>query len=175
MGNGKINKKQSKRQSTKVRCKVEKKVREHARKLKKEKKKNPGKFLKSKKDPGVPNNCPFKDQVLAEAQEAIEKRNADKEKRRLELKEMRKTGKIKKITELRGQTLESLAAGAARRGKMFEGQENITARAQKEGCTDRSAKAYYRLNLFYPQLSLNKTCVFFQGVSQGCDCCRCCA
>merc|ERR1719341_1356847 len=27
---------------------------------------------------------------------------------------------------------------------MFEGQENITARAQKEGCTDRSAKAYYR-------------------------------
>ena len=158
MGNGKINKKQSKRQSTKVRCKVEKKVREHARKIKKEKKKNPGKFLKSKKDPGVPNNCPFKDQVLAEAQEAIEKRNADKEKRRLELKEMRKTGKIKKITELRGQTLESLAAGAARRGKMFEGQENITARAQKEGCTDRSAKAYYRLKLFYPRLSLNKTC-----------------
>merc|ERR1711962_749617 len=114
------------------------------RKLKKEKKKNPGKFLKSKKDPGVPNNCPFKDQVLAEAQEAIEKRNADKEKRRLELKEMRKTGKMKKITELRGQTLESLAAGAARRGKMFEGQQNITARAQQEGCTDRSAKAYYR-------------------------------
>merc|ERR1712130_137124 len=61
-----------------------------------------------------------------------------------ELREMRKTGKLKKITELRGQTLESLAAGAARRGKMFEGQENITARAQKEGCTDRSAKAYYR-------------------------------
>ena len=149
MGNGKSCKKQSKRVSTKVRCKVEKKVREHAKKIKKEKKKNPGKFLKSKKDPGVPNNCPFKDQVLSEAQEAIEKRNADKEKRRLELKEMRKTGKMKKITELRGQTLESLAAGAARRGKMFEGQENITARAQKEGCTDRSAKAYYRLNLFY--------------------------
>jgi len=144
MGNGKSCKKQSKRQSTKLRCKVEKKVKEHARKLKKEKKKNPGKFLKSKKDPGVPNNCPFKDQVLAEAQEAIEKRNADKEKRRLELKEMRKTGKMKKITELRGQTLESLAAGAARRGKMFEGQQNITARAQQEGCTDRSAKAYYR-------------------------------
>jgi len=141
---GKGCKKQSKRVSTKVRCKVEKKVRDHAKKIKREKKKNPGKFLKGKKDPGVPNNCPFKDQVLAEAQEAIEKRNADKEKRRLELKEMRKTGKIKKITELRGQTLESLAAGAARRGKMFEGQENVTARAQKEGCTDRSAKAYYR-------------------------------
>ena len=155
MGNGKSCKKQSKRQSTKLRCKVEKKVKEHARKIKKEKKKNPGKFMKSKKDPGVPNNCPFKDQVLAEAQEAIEKRNADKEKRRLELKEMRKTGKMKKITELRGQTLESLAAGAARRGKMFEGQENITARAQMEGCTDRSAKAYYRYVPLLEPLSLN--------------------
>ena len=43
--------------------KVEKKVKEHHRKLKKEMKKNPGKFKKSKKDPGVPGNCPFKDQV----------------------------------------------------------------------------------------------------------------
>ena len=79
MGNGKSCKKQSKRQSTKLRCKVEKKVKEHARKLKKEKKKNPGKFLKSKKDPGVPNNCPFKDQVLAEAQEAMRRALASAE------------------------------------------------------------------------------------------------
>lgn len=56
-------KKVSKRQSTKVRCKVEKKVREHGRKLRKEMKKNPGKFKKSKKDPGVPGDCPFKDQA----------------------------------------------------------------------------------------------------------------
>jgi nuclear GTP-binding protein len=144
MGNGKINKKSSKRQTTKLRVKVEKKVRDHARKLKKEKKKNPGKFVKSKKDPGVPADCPFKDQVLAEAQDAIEKRNVDKEKRRVELKEMRKTGKLKKMTELRGQTLESLAAGAARRTKMFDGAAGVVASAERQGCTDRSAKAYYR-------------------------------
>ena len=60
---GKGSKKQSKRQSTKLRVKVEKKVKDHARKLKREKKKNPGKFVRSNKDPGVPNNCPFKDQV----------------------------------------------------------------------------------------------------------------
>lgn len=144
MSNGKSCKKQSKRQSTKLRVKVEKKVRDHAKKLKKEKKKNPGKFVRSKKDPGVPNNCPFKDQVLAEAQEAIEKRNADKEKRRKELKEMRKTGKNKKLTELRGQTLEGLMAGAKKRGMMFEGQTGVLASAEQQGCTDRSAKAYYR-------------------------------
>ena len=89
MGNGGKWKSKSKRQSTKLRVKVEKKVKEHARKLKREKKKNPGKFQKSKKDQGVPNECPFKDKVLAEAQEAMEKRNEDLEKRRKELKEMR--------------------------------------------------------------------------------------
>jgi len=144
MGNGKSCKKQSKRQSTKLRCKVEKKVKEHARKLKKEKKKNPGKFVRSKKDPGVPNNCPFKDQVLAEAQQAIEQRNAEKEKRRLELKEMRKTGKHKKLTEFRGKTLEDLVAGANRRGKMFDSQIGVVTSATNQGCTDRSAKAYYK-------------------------------
>lgn len=144
MSNGKRNKKQSKRTSTKLRVKVEKKVRDHAKKVKKEKKKNPGKFMKSKKDPGVPNNCPFKDQVLAEAQEAIEKRNADKEKRRLELKEMRKTGRNKKLTELRGQTLEGLVAGAKKREALFEGQTGLLSSAEQQGCTDKSAKAYYR-------------------------------
>lgn len=144
MGNGKLCKKASKRQSTKLRVKVEKKVKEHARKLKKEKKKNPGKFVRTKKDPGVPNNCPFKDQVLAEAQEAIEKRNQDKERRRIELKEMRKTGKITKQMANRGLSLEALAAGAARRGKAFDGGQGVVAAAEREGCTDRSAKAYYR-------------------------------
>ena len=140
-----MSKKGSKRQSTKLRVKVEKKVKNHARKLKRDKKKNPGKFAtKSKKDPGVPNDCPFKDTVLAEAQEAIEKRNADKEKRRLELKELRKTGRTKKMSELRGQTLASLAATAARRGKVHEGAQGVVARVKGEGCTDRSAKAYYR-------------------------------
>ena len=74
---GKGSKKQSKRQSTKLRVKVEKKVKDHARKLKKEKKKNPGKFVRSKKDPGVPNNCPFKDQVLLLNAPAVVNRDRD--------------------------------------------------------------------------------------------------
>jgi nuclear GTP-binding protein len=63
MGNGGKWKAKSKRVSTKLRVKIEKKVNEHKKKIKKEMKKNPGKFHKSKKDPGVPNNCPFKDEV----------------------------------------------------------------------------------------------------------------
>ena len=101
MGNGGKWKAKSKRVSTKTRCKVEKKVRDHAKKLKKEMKKNPGKFKKSKKDPGVPADCPFKDKVLQEAQEAVDRKNEEREKRRQEMKEKRKAGKAGKLAEVR--------------------------------------------------------------------------
>merc|ERR1712013_245898 len=126
------------------RVKVEKKVKEHARKLKREKKKNPGKFQKSKKDQGVPNECPFKDKVLAEAQEAMEKRNEDLEKRRKEMKEMRKAGKTRKLAELRGQTLEGLVASAKQRGSIHDATSGVMGAVADRGVTDTSAKAYYR-------------------------------
>jgi len=144
MGNGGKWKAKSKRQTTRTRVKVEKKVKEHARKLKKEKKKNPLKFKKSKKDPGVPSECPFKDTILAEAQEAVEKKNEEREKRRQEAKERRKAGKAGKLAELRGQTLESLAASAQRRGNLHEASSAVVGAVVEKGVTDRSAKAYYR-------------------------------
>eukprot|EP00090_Calanus_glacialis_P013526 TRINITY_DN221_c0_g1_i1.p1 TRINITY_DN221_c0_g1~~TRINITY_DN221_c0_g1_i1.p1 ORF type:complete len:579 (+),score=245.08 TRINITY_DN221_c0_g1_i1:55-1791(+) len=144
MGNGGKWKSNSKRQSTKLRVKVEKKVRDHARKLKKEKKKNPGKFKKTRKDPGVPSECPFKDQVLAEAEQAIEQRNESLEKRRMEMKEVRKAGKTRKLAELRGQTLEGLMASAKQRGSIHDATSGVMGAVTERGVTDRSAKAYYR-------------------------------
>ena len=64
----------TKRTTTKDRVKAEKKVREHNRKIRKDKKKNPGKYAKSKKDPGVPNECPFKEKVLQECEVAREQK-----------------------------------------------------------------------------------------------------
>ena len=144
MGNGGKWKAKSKRQSTKMRVKVEKKVKDHAKKLKKEKKKNPGKFKKSRKDPGVPAECPFKDKVLSEAQEAIERRNAEMEKRRQQLKEMRKAGKTRKLTELRGQSLEGLMASAKQRGNIHDATSGVVGAVTERGVSDNSAKAYYR-------------------------------
>lgn len=144
MGNGGKWKAKSKRQSTKMRVKVEKKVKDHAKKLKKEKKKNPGKFKKSRKDPGVPAECPFKDKVLSEAQEAIERRNAEMEKRRQQLKEMRKAGKTRKLTELRGQSLEGLMASAKQRGNIHDATSGVMGAVTERGVSDNSAKAYYR-------------------------------
>lgn len=144
MGNGGKWKAKSKRVSTKLRVKIEKKVNDHKKKLKKEMKKNPGKFRKSKKDPGVPSNCPFKEEVLAEAKAMVEKHAAEKEKRRLELKELRKQGKNRQLTQLRGQTLESLVAGAQQKSALFERGQTAQTAAVEKGLSDKSAKAYYR-------------------------------
>ena len=76
-------KKKSKRIPTKQRVKAEKKVREHNRKLRKEKRKNPGKFVKaSRKNLQVPNECPFKEDVLREVEEMRRKKEEEKERRK---------------------------------------------------------------------------------------------
>ncbi|XP_058023812.1 guanine nucleotide-binding protein-like 3 [Ahaetulla prasina] len=59
-------KKASKRMTCHKRYKIQKKVREHNKKLRKEAKKH--KHRKPKKDPGVPNTAPFKEEILREAE-----------------------------------------------------------------------------------------------------------
>eukprot|EP00088_Acartia_fossae_P020329 TRINITY_DN2193_c0_g1_i11.p1 TRINITY_DN2193_c0_g1~~TRINITY_DN2193_c0_g1_i11.p1 ORF type:complete len:595 (+),score=223.18 TRINITY_DN2193_c0_g1_i11:47-1831(+) len=144
MGNGGKWKAKSKRTSTKMRTKIEKKVRDHHKKLKKEKKKHPEKFKKSRKDPGIPNECPFKDKVLSEAKEMVARREEAKEKRRLELKELRKQSKENKVAQLRGQSYESLVANAQQKNAMFEKSQGIQESAAEKGLSDKSAKAYYK-------------------------------
>lgn len=144
MGNGKKWGAKSKKVTTKLRCKVEKKVKEHHRKLKREKKRNPNNFHVSKKDPGIPGDCPFKDQILAEAKAAVDKREEAQDKRRIELKELRKQSKQNKLNQMRGQTLESLVSGAEREAAMFESSRSIKATVVERGLTDGSAKAYYK-------------------------------
>ncbi|XP_007561345.1 guanine nucleotide-binding protein-like 3 [Poecilia formosa] len=80
--------KASKRISCSKRYKIQKKVREHNRKLKKEAKK---KGLKKhvKKDPGVPNSAPFKEEVLREAEQRRLQIEEEKERKRQAKKEER--------------------------------------------------------------------------------------
>ncbi|XP_027858704.1 guanine nucleotide-binding protein-like 3 [Xiphophorus couchianus] len=80
--------KASKRVSCSKRYKIQKKVREHNKKLKKEAKK---KGLKKpvKKDPGVPNSAPFKEDVLREAEQRRLQIEEEKERKRQAKKEER--------------------------------------------------------------------------------------
>ncbi|XP_073208532.1 guanine nucleotide-binding protein-like 3 isoform X2 [Lepidochelys kempii] len=63
------------------RYKIQKKVREHSRKLRKEAKKRGHK--KPKKDPGIPNAAPFKEEVLREAEQRKQRLEELKQKQKL--------------------------------------------------------------------------------------------
>ncbi|KAI9222031.1 P-loop containing nucleoside triphosphate hydrolase protein [Blastocladiella britannica] len=72
-------KSKSKRSTCKQKYKIERKVREHHRKLRKEAKKNPNARSKVKKDPGIPNLWPFKQQLLDQIVESREREAAKAE------------------------------------------------------------------------------------------------
>uniref|UniRef100_A0A0F7Z7K0 Guanine nucleotide-binding protein-like 3 n=1 Tax=Crotalus adamanteus TaxID=8729 RepID=A0A0F7Z7K0_CROAD len=74
-------KKASKRMTCHKRYKIQKKVREHNKKLRKEAKKH--KHKKPKKDPGVPNTAPFKEEILREAEHRKQQREELKQKQKL--------------------------------------------------------------------------------------------
>ncbi|KAM7422253.1 hypothetical protein PAMA_010362 [Pampus argenteus] len=80
--------KASKRISCSKRYKIQKKVREHNRKLRKETKKK-GVSKRVKKDLGVPNSAPFKEEVLREAEQRRLKIEEEKEKKRQAQREER--------------------------------------------------------------------------------------
>ncbi|KAG6833597.1 hypothetical protein H0H87_004224 [Tephrocybe sp. NHM501043] len=88
-----IRKKTSNRGSTNDRKKIQQKVRESRKKAKKAAKKNPQWKSKTPKDPGIPNNFPFKDQILAEVAEQRRIDAAEKLRKKEERKAMRAKAK----------------------------------------------------------------------------------
>ncbi|KAN0097823.1 GNL3L/Grn1 putative GTPase domain containing protein [Tylopilus felleus] len=83
-----IRKKTSKRGTTRHREKIKHKISEHRKKTKKQARKDKaaGKLVqkKSKKDPGIPNNFPYKDQILAEVEEQRRQAAAERQRRKEE-------------------------------------------------------------------------------------------
>ncbi|KAI0959303.1 hypothetical protein AcW1_004162 [Taiwanofungus camphoratus] len=77
-----IRKKTSNRGTTNQREKIKHKVAETRKKRKKETKRNPQWKTKHPKDPGIPNNFPYKDQILAEVAEQRRQATEEKERRR---------------------------------------------------------------------------------------------
>ncbi|RXW16430.1 hypothetical protein EST38_g9417 [Candolleomyces aberdarensis] len=82
-----IRKKTSNRTKIHERARLKKQVKETKRKKAKQAKKNPQWKSKTKKDPGIPNDFPYKDQILAEVAEqrrlAAEEKERRKEEKRL--------------------------------------------------------------------------------------------
>ncbi|XP_059619428.1 guanine nucleotide-binding protein-like 3 homolog [Phlebotomus argentipes] len=136
--------KKSKRQPAKIKYKIAKKVREHHRKLRKEAKKavkagRKGKGAK-KKMIQVPNICPFKEEILKEAEEAKQQVEEERKQRRELLKRKR----------VEGQTLESLVASAETRGAIHDALSVKPSTStegkvyKEEKSKENSLKAYFK-------------------------------
>ncbi|KAK3833772.1 MAG: GNL3L/Grn1 putative GTPase-domain-containing protein [Linnemannia elongata] len=70
----------SKRIPANHRYKIEKRVKDHHRKLRKDAKSSPNAHHKNKKDPGIPNNFPFKEQILQQIADQKMKEQEAKDK-----------------------------------------------------------------------------------------------
>jgi len=120
-------KKKSKRLTCHKKYKIARKVREHNRKERKEAKKGGNsKFKQAKKDPGVPD-CPFKEEVLKEAERR--KKAAEEMKEKQKRKRLEELMKRRKIADGRGigtsnqsatTTEKDLVKSAERRAKEFD-------------------------------------------------------
>uniref|UniRef100_A0A3Q4HJ58 Guanine nucleotide-binding protein-like 3 n=1 Tax=Neolamprologus brichardi TaxID=32507 RepID=A0A3Q4HJ58_NEOBR len=125
-------KKASKRLSCAKRYKIQKKVREHNRKLRKEAKKK-GVSKRVKKDIGVPNSAPFKEEILREAEQRRLQIEEEKEKRRQAKKEQR-AEKRKKEKEAASKEAEPTAKKARK--------DDSGTQSEKKPAPDRSSKHF---------------------------------
>merc|ERR1712130_36578 len=131
----KVQKKKSKRTSPRQKYKVERKVREHKRQVRKDARLNPQ--SSKKKDPGIPNLWPYKEQMLARLQAQQERA----EEKKQEVKELRKKEK-QRVT-----SLSELANNVQQRQKEFEVKINTLRDAKGvdfQELPEQSKRQYYR-------------------------------
>ena len=119
------------------RYKIEKKVREHNRKLKKEAKKHP---KTKRKVIEVPNQCPFKENILKEV-EAMKKQHDE------ERQKQREAAREKKKQELTKGGLEGLVSAAQHKQAEHKEMETDTVHEKIKNVLakeENSLKAYYK-------------------------------
>jgi len=132
-----IAKKKSKRISTRKRTKIERKVREHNRKTKKATKNNP---LKGKrKDPGIPNSIPYKDEILKDAEDRKKRlddeRVAQKERAKKEREKLRN----------KSRNLSQLVKDVQKRTDEYDNKGELkTEKVPNQQAPESSLKAYYK-------------------------------
>ncbi|EKM59561.1 uncharacterized protein PHACADRAFT_181560 [Phanerochaete carnosa HHB-10118-sp] len=138
-----IRKRTSKRGTTHHRERIKSKVRETRKKRQKEAKKNPQWKSKQKKDPGIPNNFPYKDQILAEVAE--QRRQAEEAKQlRKELKKQAKAvaaASTEEALDDEGSEVAFDGIAALHSAKHAFGSSKITTAPSTEDAEDEKAPA----------------------------------
>lgn len=125
-----------------------KKIKEHKRKAKRDLKRHPEKRRKPRTDRGVPNSCPFKEEILLDMEKLKQIKEKEQEAKRAEVLEKRKLMREAKMNGNRSLgNLENLAKDAEKRDAVFDKkntQSNGVLKEVNESLNDSSAKAFYK-------------------------------
>ena len=110
-------------------------------------KRHPEKRRKPRTDRGVPNSCPFKEEILLDMEKLKQIKEKEQEAKRAEVLEKRRQMREAKLNENRPvENLENLAKEAEKRDAMFE-QKNVESsvlKAVDDALHDNSFKAFYK-------------------------------
>eukprot|EP01094_Clydonella_sp_ATCC50884_P003961 TRINITY_DN1305_c0_g1_i1.p1 TRINITY_DN1305_c0_g1~~TRINITY_DN1305_c0_g1_i1.p1 ORF type:complete len:611 (-),score=256.72 TRINITY_DN1305_c0_g1_i1:52-1827(-) len=136
----KIGKGKSHRVGLKQKHKVEKKVKEHHRKIRREARKNPNMRKSLRKDPGIPNMYPYKEQLMNKMIRQEEKLKEEARKRGQEIAKRRGVMEEEAVTS----SMEELVARANRQQEKFQERQALQKRVEFATLTDTSKKAYFR-------------------------------
>eukprot|EP00124_Ichthyophonus_hoferi_P000076 Ihof_evm29s2 gene=Ihof_evmTU29s2 len=124
----------SKRIALRQKHKIEKRVRQHNKKQRREDKANPKSA--SKRDPGIPNLHPFKEQMLKNIE--AQKIRAEQEKSR------QKEARRKLIERKRKSSLKGMVQDAQERSVEHERKEEMVTTENGVSYSDNSKRAYYK-------------------------------
>ncbi|KAK3927989.1 Guanine nucleotide-binding protein-like 3-like protein [Frankliniella fusca] len=142
-------KKQSKRVPARRRYKIEKRVRQHNKKKRREEKKNP-KAKKANKMIIVPSVCPFKEEILKEAEEFKAREKEERKKafeRNLLKKKEQEEQEDASMEEEEPASLDDLIKSAQSRQKqheIWEEDQSVNVDTELTNRTENSLKAYYK-------------------------------
>eukprot|EP01138_Halocafeteria_seosinensis_P014675 gb/GECG01014980.1/.p1 GENE.gb/GECG01014980.1/~~gb/GECG01014980.1/.p1 ORF type:complete len:615 (+),score=125.35 gb/GECG01014980.1/:1-1845(+) len=121
---------QTKRQTLKHKAKVDRRVKEHHRKQRREARKNPNQRKSLKKDPGIPNLHPFKDQLVRKMQQEQE---TLKENERIRQKRAWQIAERRKLNGNSSNQLSDMMSDAQARQNKYEALQERNRQHEEEG------------------------------------------
>eukprot|EP01134_Creolimax_fragrantissima_P003330 CFRG3330T1 len=129
----------TKRVTMKLKFKIERKCRDHKKKMRRAERENGTK--KAKKDPGIPNLWPFKEDLLRKMELAKERQ----EEMKVKNKERQKVARANEVAKMRKErSLSKLLKDAEKRGKEFEIEKEAAVDEKLAAFTDSSRRAYFK-------------------------------
>lgn len=124
-----------------------KKIKEHKRKVNRDLRRNPEKKRKPRTDRGVPNSCPFKEEILLDMEKLKQIKEREQEAKRAEVLARRKEFREAKLNGNRSiGNIDTMAKDAEKRDALFQKKnfECIEVQKPAETLHDNSAKAFYK-------------------------------